>query len=239
MAYRGDDGGHVVEAPTAGGPLRLELGPRRITLTAGGRTVQIADQFVTIIQHNPSGEAKKQESMRIEGRVLVARDVPHEDLGVWVEMADRNPGMRRVFGVEPVSLLEQHGLAALHKLDMLGTRLRTALAEYSGDVRRASELGRGLDKVLLVDHGDHHAVYARKLFRDRARLALSIYDNGRMVIIDGPEVVMSSRFGITVSGDYIRFIDRHGTDLARLSIPWITREDREELARRISQLVPS
>ena len=229
----------MVEAPTAGGPLRLELGPRRITLTAGGRTVQIADQFVTIIQHNPSGEAKKQESMRIEGRVLVARDVPHEDLGVWVEMADRNPGMRRVFGVEPVSLLEQHGLAALHKLDMLGTRLRTALAEYSGDVRRASELGRGLDKVLLVDHGDHHAVYARKLFRDRARLALSIYDNGRMVIIDGPEVVMSSRFGITVSGDYIRFIDRHGTDLARLSIPWITREDREELARRISQLVPS
>ncbi|HET9988125.1 MAG TPA: hypothetical protein VFQ65_06390 [Kofleriaceae bacterium] len=239
MAYRGDDGGHVVEAPTAGGPLRLELGPRRITLTAGGRTIQIADQFVTIVQHNPAGEAKKQESLRIEGRVLVARDVPHEDLGVWIELADRNPGMRRVFGVEPVSLLEQHGLAALHKLDMLGTRLRTALAEYSGDVRRASELGRGLDKVLLVDHGDHHAVYARKLFRDRARLALSIYDNGRMVIVDGPEVVMSSRFGITVSGDYIRFIDRHGTDLARLSIPWITREDREELARRISQLVPS
>ena len=229
----------MVEAPTAGGPLRLELGPRRITLTAGGRTIQIADQFVTIVQHNPAGEAKKQESLRIEGRVLVARDVPHEDLGVWVELADRNPGMRRVFGVEPVSLLEQHGLAALHKLDMLGTRLRTALAEYSGDVRRASELGRGLDKVLLVDHGDYHAVYARKLFRDRARLALSIYDNGRMVIVDGPEVVMSSRFGITVSGDYIRFIDRHGTDLARLSIPWITREDREELARRISQLVPS
>jgi hypothetical protein len=59
-----------------------------------------------------------------------------------------------------------------------------------------------------------------------------------MVIVDGPEVVMSSKFGITVSGDYIRFIDRHGTDLARLSIPWITREDREELAKRISQLVP-
>ncbi|HEY6033964.1 MAG TPA: hypothetical protein VIV58_06880, partial [Kofleriaceae bacterium] len=173
------------------------------------------------------------------GSVLVARDIPHEDLGVWVELTDRNPGMRRIFGVEPVSLLEQHGLAALHKLDMLGTRLRTALSEYSGDVRRASELGRGLDKVLLVDHGDHHAVYARKLFRDRARLALSIYDNGRMVIVDGPEVVMSSKFGITVSGDYIRFIDRHGTDLARLAIPWITREDREELARRISQLVPS
>ena len=122
----------MVEAPTAVGPLRLELGPRRITLTAAGRTLQIADQFITLV------EAKKQESLRIEGRVLVARDIPHEDLGVWVELTDRNPGMRRIFGVEPVSLLEPHGLAALHKLDMLGTRLRTALAEYSGDVRRAS-----------------------------------------------------------------------------------------------------
>lgn len=228
----------MVEAPTAEGPLRLELGPRRITLGVAGRTLQIADQFVTIIQHGPMGGAKKQESLRIEGRVVVARDVPHEDLGVWIELTDRNAGMRRVFGVEPVSLLEPHGLAALHKLDLLGIRLRTAMEAFAGDVRRASELGRGLDKVLLVDHGDHHAVYARKLFRDRARLALSIYDHGRMVIVDGPEVVMSSKFGVTVSGDYIRFIDNHGTDLARLSIPWITRQDREELARRIGQLVP-
>lgn len=239
MAYRGDDGGHVVEAPTAEGPLRLELGPRRVTMVVAGRTIQIADQFVTLVQHNPAGEAKKQESLRINGVVLVARDVPHEDLGVWIELMDKQPGMRRLFGVEPVSLLDPHGLAALHKLDQLSSRLKIALEDYAGDSRRATEYGRGLDKVLLVDHGDHHALYARKLFRDRARLALSIYDGGRMVIVDGPEVVMSSKFGITVSGDYIRFIDRHGTDLARLAIPWIAREDREELARRIGQLVPS
>jgi hypothetical protein len=94
-----------------------------------------------------------------------------------------------------------------------------------------------LDKVLFADHGDHHAVYARRLFRDRARLAVSIYEAGRVVITDGPEIVMTSKFGITVSGDYIRFIDREGTDVARVSIPWIAREDREELARRIGQLV--
>ncbi len=52
-------------------------------------------------------------------------------------------------------------------------------------------------------------------------------------------VDVSSKFGVTVSGDYVRFIDEHGTDLARLAIPWIAREDREELARRIGQLVPS
>lgn len=231
MPYRGDESGAHVEAPTAEGPLRLELAPRRITLTLGEKTLQITDQLLTLT------EAKKQESLRIHGKLLVARDVPHEDLGVWVELLDGQPGMRRVFGVEPLSLMEPAGLAALQKLDALAARLRAAVADQTGAVRRALEIGRGLDKVLFVDHGDHHAVYARKLFRDRARLALSIYDNGRIVIIDGPEVIMTSKFGITVSGDYIRFIDRDGTDVARLSIPWITREDREELARRIGQLI--
>ena len=108
--------------------------------------------------------------------MLVARDVPHEDLGVWIELTGpQQPGMRRIFGVEPVSLLEPHGLPALQRLDTLGTRLRTALAEHAGDVRRAIELGRGLDKVLFVDHGDHHAVYARKLVpRSRAARALDL-----------------------------------------------------------------
>ena len=231
MPYRGEESGAVLEAPTAQGLLRVELAPRRITLTMGDRTVQIADRFVTIV------EAKKQESLRIVGRLLVARDVPHEDLGIWIELKDKQPGMRRIFGVEPVSLLEPAGLPALQRLDQVGARLRAAVAEHAGDVRRAIEIGRGLDKILFADHGDHHAVYARRLFRDRARLAVSIYDAGRIVITDGPEIVMTSKFGITVSGDYIRFIDREGTDVARISIPWIGREDREELARRIGQLV--
>ncbi|HEY0255583.1 MAG TPA: hypothetical protein VGC41_28835 [Kofleriaceae bacterium] len=202
-----------------------------MTVTLGDRTVQITDQFVHLV------EAKKQESLRIQGRLFVARDVPREDLGIWLELRDKQPGIRRIFGVEPISLMDPAGLAALQRLDALAARLRSAVAEFSGDVRRALEIGRGLDKVLFVDHGDHHAVYARKLFRDRARLALSIYEGGRIAIIEGPEIIMTSQFGITVSGDYIRFIDKHGTDVARISIPWITREDREELARRIGQLI--
>lgn len=231
MAYRGDDTGAALEAPTAHGLLRVELAPRRITLTLADRSVQIAGRFVTIV------EAKKQESLHIVGRLLVARDVPHEDLGIWIEHHDKQPGMRRIFGAEPISLLEPAGLPALQRLDAVAARLRAAVSEHAGDVRGAIEIGRGLDKILFADHGDHHAVYSRRLFRDRARLAISIYDAGRILITDGPEIVITSKFGITVSGDYIRFIDRHGTDLARVSIPWVGREDREELARRIGQLV--
>jgi hypothetical protein len=232
MAYRGDDAGTgALEAPTAAGLLRVELGPRRVTLVLGVRTVQIANTFVTII------DGKKQESIKLDGRLIVARDVPHEDLGIWLEVVGKQPGMRRIFGAEPRSLLEADGLAALQRLDAVAHRVRVALGEQAGDVRRAVEIGRGLDKVLLADHGDFHALYARRLFRDRARLALTVYPDGRVVVPDGPEIAITDRFGITVRGDYVRFADKHGTDLARISIPWIALEDRQELARRIGMLV--
>jgi hypothetical protein len=64
--------------------------------------------------------------------------------------------------------------------------------------------------------------------------------DGRIIVPDrqGARVVeVTSRYGVTVRGDYVRFADRHGTDLARVSVPWIGPEDRDELARRIGQLV--
>src|SRR5262249_35090098 len=114
MAYRGEDTGDALEAPTADGPLRVEVGPRRVSLSAGNRTVHIADRFVTIVE---TKKKKQPESIRIEGRLVVARDVPHEDLGLWLELVDKKPGMQRIFGVEPMSLLEPGGLTALQRLD--------------------------------------------------------------------------------------------------------------------------
>ena len=94
--------------------------------------------------------------------------------------------------------------------------------------------------MLLADHGDRYVIYARRLFRDRARFALAIYRDGRVVLPDGKELRefrITSRFGITVRGDYVRFADPHGTDLGRVAIPWIAAEDRDEIARRLGQLV--
>lgn len=238
MAYR-DDAADGLEAPTAEGVLRIELGPRAVKLTVAHRTVHIVDKVATLLEHR-SKKRDKRVSVAITGRLVVARDVPHEDLGLWIEL---DGGMRRIFGVEPINLLEPDGLPALALLDRLAYQLRLALAEHAGDIRRAVEIGRGLDKVLLADHGDRYVVYARRLFRDRARRALEIYDDGRVVIAEGiagpgkTEVVIRSRFGVTVRGDYVRFAAPDGKDLARVSIPWIGPEDRDELARRIGQLV--
>jgi hypothetical protein len=109
-------------------------------------------------------------------------------------------------------------------------------------VLRGVEIGSGhpLDKVLVADDGARYVVYSRKLFRDRARFTMSVAADGKIVVPEGKGtkiIEVTDKFGVTVRGDYVRFADRHGTDLARVSVPWIGPEDRDELARRIGQLV--
>ena len=236
MAYRGDDAGQALEAPTAEGVLRATLSPGRIDLVVAKRSLTIEGRTATLVDPK-----ERRTSVRIDGTLVIARDVPREDLGVWLELpAPGGSSMRRIFGVEPVSLFAADGLVALKRLDALAQRLRAALADFAGDIGRAVELGRGLDKVLLADHGDRYVVYARRLFRDRARFAMAIYRDGRVIVPEGKELRefrVTSKFGITVRGDYVRFADLDGTDLGRVAIPWIAAEDRDEIARRIGQLV--
>jgi hypothetical protein len=232
-AYRGSEAGDVLVAPTRAGPLRLEIGPRQIALRLGDRVFHLVGDHLTL-----DGRREKKSTHKLIGRIWVARDVPHDDLGVWEEVEGGH--VRRVFGAEPRSLIETDGLDALRALDRLVVRLKAALAPHAGDVVRAVELGRGLDKVLVLDHGDRYEVFQRPLFRDAARWTLEAHRDGRVVVGEGKErrtITCRSRFGVTVIGDYVRFADPSGLDLARVSIPWINREDRDELARRIGELI--
>lgn len=216
------------------------LGPNRVDLAVAQRTLHIADRLATLVEHKKQKQDRR-ASVKILGNLVVARGVPREDMGLWIEHTEP-AGMQRIFGVEPASLLEREGLGALGRLDTVFQRLRAHLADMAGDIKRAVEIGSGhaLDKVLLADHGSHYTFYARRLFRDRARFAMAVHADGRIVVPEGKttrEVTVTSRFGITVRGDYIRFADRHGIDLARVSLPWLGPEDRDEVARRIGQLV--
>jgi len=249
--YRDDRGGRRLEAPTQEGTLTLELEPRRLLLAVGSRYALIEDDFATFEDNAPARDRRagarrtrrrrrrKHTSERLgDRRLVLARDVPHEDLALWLETEDG--GMRRMFGVEPQSLISDGGLAALRQLDRLAGRLRLALAEHSGGVRRAFEMGRGLDKVLLCDYGGRLVLYKRELFRDHARRACEVSADGTVKVIErgGDHVVTCrQRHGVSLLGDYIRFSDPSGLDLARVAVPWVTREDREELARRFGELV--
>lgn len=239
-AYRDGDGHGSIEAPTRAGLLTLAIGPRELRLALDVKSVLIQGDFVTFEeQHKRKGGAGKKASERLGARrLLVARDVPHEDLGLWLELADG--GMRRVFGAEPKDLIAADGLAALRALDALALRLKSALVERSGDVRRAVEVGRGLDKVLLLDHGARLVLYKRELFRDRARRACEVHRDGTIIVVDKngeQRATCRDRHSVSLLGDYIRFSDPTGLDLVRVAVPWVTREDREELARRFGDLV--
>jgi hypothetical protein len=247
MAYRGEDAGDVLEAETLEGKLEISLGANRVALTLGQKSLHLVDRVATVVEVAGKNKKPRRTSHDVAGLVF-ARGVPREDVGIWIEARDeKRDAMRRIFGISPVSLFEDRGLKALAKLDLVATRLRGALEDYANAAgvwyARAVEIGGGhpLDKVLFADFGDHHAIYARKLFRDRARLLAHVHHaDGRIVTFDGKstnEVHVTSRFGITVRGDYLRFADEHGTDLARVALPWVGPEDRDELARRIGQLV--
>jgi hypothetical protein len=248
VAYR-EEPGDVREAPTAEGILRAEFAPRHLHLAVASRSLDITGRFATVIEHHRKRAANdKRTSFRIAGRLIVARDVPRDGLGIWIEIEPGGPraGHRRIFGVEPASLLEPAGLASLAALDHLAQRVHHELGHLAPDVRRAFEIGSaaaaGLDKVLVVDHADRYVVHARRLFRDRARFAMAIHGDGRIEVPEGGgaavrEITVRSRHGVTVVGDYVRFADPHGADLAKVAIPWIAPEDRDELARRIGQLI--
>jgi len=239
--YRDGGDGGVLEAPTREGLLRLEVGPRT-RLELDGKSLLIDGDFVTFEELPKKGKRNrggKKTSERIGTRKLVcARDIPRDDLGVWIEMEDG--GMRRVFGAEPKDTISDDGLAALRMLDALAARLKIALAPYAHGARRGYEMGRGLDKVLLLDFGGRLVLYKRELFRDRARRACEVTADGSIVVVEKQaehKAVVHDRHSVSLLGDYIRFSDPTGLDLVRVSVPWVTREDREELARRFGDLL--
>jgi hypothetical protein len=252
MAYRGDDAPDALDAPTADGLLEATLGPNRLDVVLGARTLHLVEGTATVIEHKKQKQERR-ASHKIVGPIAIVRGWPRESFGIWLELADGAPKkpkqksdaeplpMRRIFGVEPPNLFEFAGLAALGKLDALAARVR-AHVEGFATVYRGVEIGSGhpLDKVLVADNGQGYTIYSRKLFRDRARFTMSVGADGKIVVPDakGTKVVeVTNKFGVTVRGDYVRFQDRHGSDLARVSVPWIGPEDRDELARRIGQLV--
>lgn len=219
--------------------MRLELGPRHFRLDVGERLkLSVAEDFATVIKIQ-SKRRRKQRSLRLgQARLLMARGVPTSDIGLWYET---RPGeVQRVIGFRPPELLDNDAMRAWHVVDRMAQRLRLLLGPHGHGVQRAIEVGDGADRVLIMDLGDSLEFYVRRLFRERARRAMTVYRDGTVVlVVKGAErrVLCHSRYGVTVIGDYIRFADPSGDDLGALPIPWVTREDRLFVMNLIGQLI--
>lgn len=238
--FRDALGGEVLACPTSGGTLQLELAPHHVALVLADLQLVIARGTLTVTRALRRGVRRVVRP--IGSRLMVARGLPSESVGLWLE--DRPGEVERVFGVEPHDLYADDGLWALRQLDRLSRRLVQAVGAMGSGVKSALEIGpctdRGLDKILVADHGDHLTVFRRSLFRPRARRILDAWVDGR-VVLPTPRgdrtIACRSRFAVQVIGDYVRFTTPAGDDLARVSLPWLSREDREELVERIGTMV--
>jgi hypothetical protein len=222
----------VVRAPTREGMARLEIGPRHTLFAVGQRNLSVSEHFVTIAKNNRTRHRPR--SLRLDqAHLFVARGDPVEEVGIWYE---GRPGVvTRIFGMRPPKLLDGTALAAWRALDHLLARFRAALAPHPGAAVRASELGRGADRVLVVDTGDRYVVFVRRLFRELPRRALEVHADGSVIIPHRSfeaRVKCMSRYGVTVLGDRIQFADPDGVVLADIWLPWVTPEDRVALAER-------
>ena len=238
--FRSNLVGELLTSPTRGGTLSLEVAPRHVALRLADLQLAITDG--TLILSRALRRGMRRVVQPIVGRLVVARGLPREAIGLWHET---RPGeVERVFGAEAHALINDDGMVALRQLDRLARRLGQALGELGRGARAALEIGpsgaRGLDKVLVIDDGDRLTVYRRSLFHSRARRVLSASTAGEITIATSRgdvRVTCRSRFGVSVLGDYLRFSTPAGDDLARIALPWIAREDRDELACRIGQVI--
>lgn len=239
--YREAQAADVLEAPSRDGVVRLEVAPRHTLLSIGqDHDVTVTEHFVTVTRASSQGRRKKR-SLRLDStRLLVARAIPTEDVGIWLEL---EPGVvTRLLGIRPIELLDDEALDAWRALDRLVKRLRGALSAHAHGVARALELGRGADRVLIMDLDDRLIFHVRRLFRERPRRALEVHADGTVVFPrkarpepDERCIRCTSRFGVTATGDYVRFADDKGQDLGSFFLPWVAPEDRDEIARIIAE----
>jgi hypothetical protein len=228
----------TLEAATRDGPARLDLGPRHVRLQVGDdRVATVSGSFLSLVERGR--RRVKQRSVHLDpARLAVASAHPTRELGLWLEAApDR---MVRLLGVRPLRLLDDAALAALLDLEKLARRLVRALAPHGFGGGAATELGRGQHRVLLIDCGDRLILYARPIFRERQRRILEVAATGALTVHGrggDRRAVCRSRFAITAGGDRIRFCDPTGVELAAVYLPWISPEDREELACRFGEMV--
>jgi hypothetical protein len=237
--YRDADSSERFEVSAREGQARLDLGPRWFRLDMGERLMlSVAEDFATLVK-TQRRRRRKQRSLRLnEARLLMARGVPTNDIGIWhVGMAGE---AERLIGLRPPELLDDAAMRAWQVVDRMAQRLRVVLAQHSPGVERAIEVGQGADRVLIVDLGEDIEFYVRRLFRERPRRAMTVYRDGTVALVvknRERRIQCRSRYGVTVLGDYIRFADPTGEDLGALSVPWVTPEDRRFMVQLIGQLI--
>lgn len=186
--------------------VRTAAGAHEIVTTLDGLEVRGPDNAHVVVTRTKAIIGRKQ--MPVAGHVVVAENVARNEVGLWVES---NHVMRRIFSVPSRAA---------------ATTMHRALRRHHPTVVTATEIGAARHRMLLVELTDRHLLYAGRLFREHADLALTLFHNGR---VDPAGTLM-----LTVHGADVRFLVTNEEGAARYAFPWLAPSDRLELGRRLT-----
>ncbi len=191
--------------------IRTAAGAHEIVTTVDGLEVRSPDgPHVIVTRTTATLHARgRRTAISIHGHVVVAENVARNELGLWVESQG---AMRRIFSLP-------HRTAK--------SAMRGALRRHHPTVVTAAEIGAARHRMLLIELSDRHLLYAGRLFREHADLALTLFHNGR---VDPDGTLM-----LTVHGDDVRFIVTNEQGASRFAFPWLAPADRIELAHRLTR----
>jgi hypothetical protein len=190
--------------------VRTAAGAHEIVTTLDGLEVRGPDNtHVVVTRTTATVQARgRRASLSIQGHVVAAENLARDEVGLWVESKG---AMRRIFSVP-----NRAATTAMHR----------ALRRHHPAVVTATEIGAARHRMLLVELTDRHLLYAGRLFREHADLALTLFHNGR---VDPDGTLM-----LTVHGHDVRFLVTNEQGAARFAFPWLAPSDRMELARRLT-----
>ncbi|GAB4564953.1 MAG: hypothetical protein Tsb0020_15470 [Haliangiales bacterium] len=238
--YREAAATETLEASTREGTVRLERDAHLIKLKIGERvTLSVTESSALLVTQKRRRRKPKQRSILLDRAGLVmARGVPSDEIGVWCQQS--RDVVERLVGIRPPELLDHDAMQAWQSVDRIAQRLQRSLKPHSRGVQRALEVGQGADRVLVEEFGERLVFFVRRLFRERAQRVMEVYRDGQVVLLSKrgeQRLRVTSRYGVTALGDYIRFADPAGEDLGRMSIPWISTEERLYLVKLVGQVV--
>lgn len=154
----------------------------------------------------------RREQFAITGPVVVADNGPRDEAALWISTGPTT--MRRIFCLASASA---------------APLMRRALRRHSPTIISAMEVGGARHRMLLVEQTDRHALFAARLFREQADLALTLFHDGR--------IEPDAKLELTVQGHDVRFIVTNQEGVARFAFPWLAPAERVALARRLTRML--
>ena len=183
----------------------------------------------------PGNRSEKSFKLR-EGSVLVTRGWPKASIGVWGEVKHKR--FKSILNLEHHNGLATDKIPEWSDFDKFHRALLAKCVELGYCTSWGYEYGVGQHRVLYLANEDSVQLYARRLFRERHELVLGVYSDSLVHHMSQEKTrVKKIEDGVNVelllTGDRIRMVNQEGDDIHDLYLPWISSEDRRDIAWRL------